>query len=486
MNEDEDVDHSVFFYPSHYEKKGASAMLTLRVSPMDWLSALVYRLIPLPEELQRIKDLFPDETIVQAAQPYYDLEQGCPSEDPRLLTKILFLSFFFAVEGDNNTLQALTYRLDWRQFCGLSLLEKLPARSTLVTFRRRVGPAVIETLFTGVVETLREEGLISQHHRFFDGTPAKARANINPYRDDIYEAARDTLAVQEASSPSETVELPPVLNPSPVQLTKHAYPVDDQAVRARRTQPMKPVAARQSAGDPDAHFQRGKHGKPSTLGYEIFFSTDSEQLFIETVDVSAKANQGTTIFEQKLEESHPGQEWSVDGEFPIGEILAKAEEKQVILHTPARPESTTGMLPKSVFVYQAESDTYQCPNQQTLLHVSTNRKTEAKTYRGPAGTCEGCPFREQCTTAKTGRSITRSKYAEQYARQREHAKTPEAVMGRVLRGIVAEGKFGEAVRHGLKKMRYVGKTMAVMQSHLVAAILNFKRFLRVRPVNVLA
>ncbi len=121
------------------------------ISPMDWLSTLVYRLIPLPEDLQRMKDLFPDETIMQAAQPYDDLEQGRPSEDPRLLTNMLFLSFFFAVEGDKHTLQTLTYRLDWRQFCGVSLLEKLPTRSTLVTFRRTVGSAVIEAVFTDVI-----------------------------------------------------------------------------------------------------------------------------------------------------------------------------------------------------------------------------------------------------------------------------------------------------------------------------------------------
>jgi hypothetical protein len=30
-------------------------------------------------------------------------------------------------------------------------------------------------------------------------------------------------------------------------------------------------------------------------------------------------------------------------------------------------------------------------------------------------------------------------------------------MGKVLRGIIAEGKFAEAVRHGLKTIRYVGK-----------------------------
>ncbi len=119
--------------------------------------------------------------------------------------------------------------------------------------------------------------------------------------------------------------------------------MDDQGVNARRKPPMKPVAERQSAGNPDAHFQRGTHGKPS-----------------------------------------------------------------------------------------------------------------------------------------------RSMYEEQYERQREHAKTPEAVMGRVLRGIVAEGTFGEAVRHGLTTMRSVGNTMAVRQSQLVAAMLNFTRLLRVKPVNALA
>ena len=64
-------------------------------------------------------------------------------------------------------------------------------------------------------------------------------------------------------------------------------------------------------------------------------------------------------------------------------------------------------------------------------------------------------------------------------------RTPEAVMGKVLRGIIAEGKFAEAVRHGLKTMRYVGHQMALMQSTLVAFILNIKRFLRLEGRGVL-
>jgi IS5 family transposase len=77
--------------------------------------------------------------------------------------------------------------------------------------------------------------------------------------------------------------------------------------------------------------------------------------------------------------------------------------------------------------------------------------------------------------------VTRNRYEAEWERQRNHARTPEAVMGKVLRGSIAEGKFAEAVRHGLKTIRYVGKEMALMQSTLVAYILNIKRFFRLQP-----
>ncbi len=57
---------------------------------------------------------------------------------------------------------------------------------------------------------------MSQQQQFFDGTPAKARARINPYRDEMYDTSGDTPAEQPRVS-SETVELPPELNPSSVQ-----------------------------------------------------------------------------------------------------------------------------------------------------------------------------------------------------------------------------------------------------------------------------
>jgi len=459
-------------------------MLKRRELTLDWMSEQVYRVLPLSPELHRMKDLFPEECIWEKAKPFYDLELGRASEDPILLTKIMFLSFYYDVKGDEKTLETLTYRMDWRQFCDLPLDAPIPDRTTLVKFRRRVGLSAIEGIFQSFLDDLVDRDLLDLSHRFFDGTPVKARASINPYRDDIYEATQEAIQTKLQAFHDQQIALDPSLNSTPVELTKTTYAPDNAALDARRAEPMKPVADRISAGDPDARFQRGKHGKPSELGYETFFSTDGKQLFIEDVQVSAEASQGQQLFLEKLEQSDVGQTWSADAEFATGEILKKAEEKQVTLNTPVRQVNSRGLFPKTEFVYDADADTYTCPNGECLSLRGTNHKTGERHYRPKSGTCGDCPMREECTRSNTGRTVTRNRHEEQLERQHEYARTEQAVMGKVLRGIIAEGKFAEAVRHGLKTMRYVGREMAIVQSKLVAFILNIKRFIRLEVQGV--
>ena len=51
-------------------------MLQRREATLDWMSQQVYRVIPLSPELQRIKDLFPTQCILEKARPFYALEHG--------------------------------------------------------------------------------------------------------------------------------------------------------------------------------------------------------------------------------------------------------------------------------------------------------------------------------------------------------------------------------------------------------------------------
>lgn len=454
-------------------------MLKLRSKEINQTSWFAYQLDPLPDWLVTFKTLIPEDEIIEAARPFYSEDMGRNSEDPILLTKTIFLSFLFDEKGDDKTIDALSHRLDWLQFCDLSIGDPLFDRSTLVKFRRALGPVVITVLFVSLLERLRHARLVTQEHRFFDGTPVKAAASINMYRDEIY---KDPLAVIELrlqQLSTHQLELNFDQNPSPVELKKEEYAVDGREIEARRNEPMKPVADRQSAGDPDARFQRAKHGKRSELGYETFFTTDSEQLFITEVDVSAEPSQGQAILKEKLEKSQSGQTWSVDGEFTTGELLTTAKDKKVTLNTPPRPLTNKGFFPKTEFSYDEKANTYTCPGDQILSQMSQNKETGDRTYRPAEGSCAACPLKAQCTTSKTVRSITRSVHEEALSQNRKHALSQEAVMGRVLRGIVAEGKFAEAVRHGLKIMRYAGQEMAQMQATLIALILNMKRYLRV-------
>ena len=69
------------------------SLLRRREATLDWMSEQVYRVLPLSDELQRIKELFPEQTIMEAARPFYSADMGRGSEDPVLQSKIMKCSF---------------------------------------------------------------------------------------------------------------------------------------------------------------------------------------------------------------------------------------------------------------------------------------------------------------------------------------------------------------------------------------------------------
>ncbi|MEJ2117839.1 MAG: hypothetical protein P8Y36_08020 [Alphaproteobacteria bacterium] len=51
-------------------------MLQRREQTQDWFSQQVYRVVPLSDELQRLKDIFPEEAVMEAARPFYSNDMG--------------------------------------------------------------------------------------------------------------------------------------------------------------------------------------------------------------------------------------------------------------------------------------------------------------------------------------------------------------------------------------------------------------------------
>src|SRR5690606_26220771 len=91
----------------------------------------------------------------------------------------------------------------------------------------------------------------------------------------------------------------------------------------------------------------------------------------------------------------------------------------------------------------------------------------------------GCALRENCTSAKTGRTLQRHEQAARVALGKEIARRPQARRDRRRRQWLMEGSFGRAANeHGFKRSRWRRLWRQQIQDWLIAAVQNVKLLLR--------
>jgi hypothetical protein len=241
---------------------------------------------------------------------------------------------------------------------------------------------------------------------------------------------------------------------------------------------MIPVSERISHGDPDARFYKKKNGEKSKLGYQIALATDiKEAIITRVITIPGCDNMSEAV--KTLIEDKVVPELSLDGEFSIGELVSLAQDKGIILNVPMRNTREVDVYPKSMFQYDHELDAYKCPQGNFLKRSCSTR--ENSLYRGSKKVCSNCPVIDKCTKAKSQvRAIERSKYDFELELHEEYIQNDRYQLAKVLRGIIAEGKFFEAnILHRLNSARYVGLNLMQAQAQMTAVVLNLKRFFRV-------
>ena len=113
---------------------------------------------------------------------------------------------------------------------------------------------------------------------------------------------------------------------------------------------------------------------------------------------------------------------------------------------------------KNDFVYDAESDTYTCPQGETLRRQGRDYKERSARYAARPYACNACPLRARCTKSKKkGRWIRRSFDEEYLQKVRSYGDT-------------------EAYRKALRK-RQVWVEPLFAEALLIAAGQNIKRLL---------
>ncbi|MGO4486779.1 transposase, partial [Rhizobium sp. 2TAF27] len=135
-----------------------------------------------------------------------------------------------------------------------------------------------------------------------------------------------------------------------------------------------------------------------------------------------------------------------------------------------------GMMRKSKFGYEPETDGYRCPEGQLLAYATTDRNGY-RHYRSDPAICRDCPLLASCTNNATAtRTITRHIWTD--ARQRTDANrlTPWGKAIYKRRKETVERSFAGAKQlHGHRYARFRIRTRVACQCLLAAAAQNIKK-----------
>jgi len=253
-----------------------------------------------------------------------------------------------------------------------------------------------------------------------------------------------------------------------------------------------------SQGDPDAYWitkhRRSAAGriKETTLGYETGYFATRSQGIITGALVREATQANKTEFPNWLDQY--AKDWqlgpdqlnvSADGEFHSGENLKHCEEKRYRLYVPdCEPHVAKGKLDHRYFTYVPAEDLFVCHEGAELKRIGHDKIKQRTRYRAPAEACTHCPTANLCKGGQGPRKVSRSDFAEQFARAKEQTKTDQHRDARWAQHVYGEGSFAHSnCNHGLDRARFYGQKRMLFQAVFTAAAMNLKkafRFLQAR------
>ena len=147
-------------------------------------------LIP-PDHLLRKLAVAVDFSFVSAlVSDCYCPDNGCPSWNPLVLFKVVFLQFLYDL-SDREVEEQVNLHLACKWFAGLPLdvaqgrepaerqpEEMAPDHSTVSRFRSRLGPEKFQEIFNEIIRRARKAGLVNDRLRIIDATDLQAKADL--------------------------------------------------------------------------------------------------------------------------------------------------------------------------------------------------------------------------------------------------------------------------------------------------------------------
>ncbi len=384
--------------------------------------------------------------------------------DPVVLLKLMFLLFFDDVASERELMERLPERLDYLWFLGYGLEDPIPDHSVLSKARRRWGSEVFAKVFVHTVQQCVQAGLVDGSKIHVDASLIDANAS----RESVVKSSPELIAAYKEAYQAQEAKLEEGMTAAGYQA------VNDHMV---------------STTDPDAALAR-KGGGQSWPRYHHHRAVDDAHgviTAVETTPGSIGENSKLMDLVQQHQCNTAAQVATAvaDSRYGTAENLAACVAAGIAPHlgegkkAGSRPKGAARLFDESHFIYEAKSDTYQCPAGQKLERRRLHPLRKTWEYTTRRGICQACPLRTQCTTAKLGRSVQRHEKEDLVMQGRQMARSARARQDRRRRQHLIEGSFAQAANeHGFKRARWRRLWRQQIQDWLIATVQNVKILLK--------
>lgn len=424
------------------------------------------QLVPKDHLVRKIDTAIDFEFIRTEVAHLYCKDNGRPAIDPVVLFKIMLLGYVFGVPSERRLMQEIEVNVAYRWFLRLSLTDKVPDASTLSQnrIRRFNGTDVFQRIFDHIVEQAISRHLIGGRTLYTDSTHLKASANKGKSINKLVSASTSAYIRQ--------------LNEAVEEERKVA---GKKPLKEKQEQVCELQSIKSSTTDPDSGFMT-REGKPQGFFYLDHRTVDGKHGLITDTFATPGNVHDSQPYLARLDRQLKRFDLDpvavgLDAGYNTAMLCHLIRERQIEpVMGYRRPNKGKGLLRKSAFSYEKDSNSYRCPQGQSLLYTTTNRDGYHE-YKSDPTLCRNCPLLKQCTRSKNQTKVlTRHVFeeAKDAANQTRLSAWGKKIYQR--RKETVERSFADAKQHhGHRYARFRGLQNVQMQCLMAGTAQNIKK-----------
>ncbi len=422
-----------------------------------------------------------------------EIRAGAPGYHPSILMKLYLYGYLNGIRSTRKLENEANRNIEvmW-------LLRRLkPDFKTIADFRKENRSNLVR-VFKDFSFLCKELGLYGKELIAVDGTKIKAnnskRNNYNQKKIDrqvkyIDEKTQEYLKALEESDLTEESQVKYSSEEIKEKLEylkqrKNAYEAIEQGLKESGETEISTV-------DPDSRLMENKKNGLE-MGYNLQIAVDSKHKLIVDFDVTQNASDQGNLNSMSLKakdafdmKEKDKLELLADKGFYQAEDLKKCEDNNTITYVSkqAYANSTNDReFYTDKFKYDKDRDIYLCPGGYELNKIKHRKEDlESFKYRNYEA-CKNCEYKTRCTTAKKGRTISRSK--DQDFLDKVDARTQENMDKYLQRQMIVEHPYG-TIKRTMNAGYYLcrGMESVLGETSLIMLAYNFKRVLNIIGID---